>query len=89
MNAVREKRLPVTASCSLPCMVLCLWREALTWEWDAVPVPRHIVVQSEQQHPHGQGEHTSQEAVENQVEQQDEAWRRFRGKSRDRKREST
>ena len=48
--------------------------ETLTWIGNAVSVPRHIVIQSEQQHPHGQREHTSQEAVENQVEEQDEGW---------------
>lgn len=47
----------------------------LTWGGDAVPVPRHVVVQGEEQHPHGQSEHARQETVENQVEQQDESWR--------------
>lgn len=46
--------------------------EELTWIGDTVSVPRHVVVQSEQHHPHGQGEHTSQETVEDQVEEQDE-----------------
>lgn len=47
---------------------------ALTWGGDAVSVTRHIVVQGEQHHPHGQGEHAGQEAVEDQVEEQDESW---------------
>lgn len=47
-------------------------REALTWIGDTVTVLRHIVVQSEQHDPHGQGEHPSQETVEHQVEEQDE-----------------
>lgn len=47
----------------------------LTWGGDAVPVLRHVVVQGEEHHPHGQSEHTRQETVENQVEQQDEGWR--------------
>lgn len=47
-------------------------REPLTWIGDTVSVPRHVVVQSEQHDPHGQGEHTSQETVEHQVEEQDE-----------------
>lgn len=47
----------------------------LTWGGDAVPVPRLVVVQGEEQHPHGESEHARQETVENQVEQQDESWR--------------
>lgn len=47
----------------------------LTWGGDAVPVPWHVVVQGEEHHPHGQGEHPRQETVEDQVEQQDEGWR--------------
>lgn len=50
------------------------WR-TLTWTGDAVPVPRHVVVQREQHHPHGEGEHAGQEAVEDQVEEQDEGCR--------------
>lgn len=53
----------------------CVWRGGLTWGGDAVPVPRHVVAESEEHHPHGQGEHARQETVENQVEQQDEGWR--------------
>lgn len=52
-----------------------MFSETLTWIGNAVSVLGHIVIQSEQQHPHGQGEHASQETVENQVEQQDEGWR--------------
>lgn len=47
----------------------------LTWGGDAVPVPRHVVAEGEEHHPHGQGEHARQETVEDQVEQQDEGWR--------------
>lgn len=47
----------------------------LTWGGDAIPVPRGVVVQGEEHHPHGQSEHARQETVENQVEQQDEGWR--------------
>lgn len=46
----------------------------LTWGGDAVSVARNKVIQSEQHHPHGQGEHAGQEAVEDQVEEQDESW---------------
>lgn len=44
---------------------------------DSVSVLRHIVIQSEQHHPHRQGEHAGQETVEDQVEQQDEGWRKL------------
>lgn len=70
----QREALPVTAAEIPP--FLCVW-ETLTWRGNTVSVPRHIVVQSEQHHPRGQGEHASQETVENQVEQQNEGCRKL------------
>lgn len=47
----------------------------LTWVGNTVSVFGHVIIQSEQQDPHGQGEQASQKTVENQVEEQDERWK--------------
>lgn len=54
----------------------CSWKlRELTWGGNAVSVSGHVIIQREQQDPHGQGEQASQETVEHQVEEQDERWK--------------
>lgn len=60
--------------------ILSVCLETQTWEGNAVLVLGHVVVQSHQHHPHGQREHPGQEGVEHQVEEQDEGWRKLRGR---------
>lgn len=47
----------------------------LTWVWHPVAVLWHIVVQCQQHDPNGEDEHPSQERIEHQVEQENEACR--------------
>lgn len=76
MDALKEEccRSRQTESRRWPLAARTVHWVILTWGGDAVSVARHKVVQSEQHHPHGQGEHAGQEAVEDQVEEQDESW---------------
>lgn len=45
----------------------------LTWGGDTVVIFRDIVIQSLKQRPHGETEHSSQEAIEDQIKEEDEA----------------
>lgn len=73
-NGFAQRKSRQTESSHRPLAARTARRVILTWGGDAVSVARHKVVQSEQHHPHGQGEHAGQEAVEDQVEEQDESW---------------
>lgn len=49
-------------------------QQPLTWVGDAVLVARNVFIQSLEHHPHGEREHPRQKTVEDEVEEQDEAW---------------
>lgn len=44
----------------------------LTWVGHPILIAGNVIIQGLQHHPHGEGEHSRQEPIEDEVEEQDE-----------------
>lgn len=53
--------------------VLGIGCDGVTWVGDSVPVPGSVIIQCLQQHPHGERKHPRKEAIEYQIEEEDES----------------